>query len=516
MSHKLIHICASLILVLAILGLVFYTQPVRAAGPWYVATTGDDSNDCLSPSTSCATINGAIGKASPGDMVKIAIGTYTGTESEVVYINKDITLSGGWNASFTIQSGLSTIDGNSSMRGVTVDGGSTSNIEMFDIINGVNSDGGAGILNSGILTVNNSAIRNNNATTGNSGGGIKNNGTFTLHLSTISDNTGNFGGGISNFGIAMLNQNTITGNSTWGGPGSGIYNSGTIVLTNSTITWNMQGTGNGGGIANQGSGTFLVNNSTIAYNQGLFTGGVISEGIQLTLQNSIVAKNSSSYYNAEADCSGSVNSSGFNLIGNISNCTFAITTGDQTNNDPLLGPLQDNGGFTFTHALLPGSPAIDTGNPAGCTDQDGNLLPADQRGVARPQGSRCDIGAFELESDGGAVEEVNIDIRPGSVLNPINRMSLGSTPVAILSTSDFDAPSMTDRTSLSFGRTGDELSLAFCNKGADVNNDGLLDLVCHFKTRLAGFQAGDTAGILKGMTFDGFAFEGQDVVTILR
>lgn len=63
--------------------------------------------------------------------------------------------------------------------------------------------------------------------------------------------------------------------------------------------------------------------------------------------------------------------------------------------DPLLGPLQDNGGPTFTHALLAGSPAIDTGNPALLGSGGSACEATDQRGVARPQGSACDIGAYE-------------------------------------------------------------------------------------------------------------------------
>jgi hypothetical protein len=185
--------------------------------------------------------------------------------------------------------------------------------------------------------------------------------------------------------------------------------------------------------------------------------------------------------------------------------------------DPFLGTLQDNGGPTFTHPLLSFSPAIDAGNPAGCTDQNNNLLTTDQRGVSRPQGVACDIGAFELEADGGGVQEINIDIKPGSQSNPINPKSIGKIPVAILSTADFNAPSEVDKSSLTFGRTGDELSLVSCNKrGEDVNGDGLLDLVCHFKTRLTGFQIGDIEGILKGLTLEGLSIEGRDSVRILK
>ena len=112
--------------------------------------------------------------------------------------------------------------------------------------------------------------------------------------------------------------------------------------------------------------------------------------------------------------------------------------------------------------------------------------------------------------------KVNIDIKPGSDTNPINTKSQGTTPVAILSTADFDATTMLDQPSLSFGATGDETSLAFCDDEAqDVNSDGLLDLVCHFHTQQTGFQIGDLEGILKGQTMDGTALEGNDLITFI-
>lgn len=88
--------------------------------------------------------------------------------------------------------------------------------------------------------------------------------------------------------------------------------------------------------------------------------------------------------------------------------------------------------------------------------------------------------------------------------------------MAILSTEDFDAPEEVDRDSLTFGRTGDEESLAFCSPSPeDVNGDGFEDLVCHFYSEMTGFQAGDTEGVLKGRTVDGLAIEGRDTVNIV-
>ncbi len=113
--------------------------------------------------------------------------------------------------------------------------------------------------------------------------------------------------------------------------------------------------------------------------------------------------------------------------------------------------------------------------------------------------------------------EVSIDIKPGGFPNSINPGSRGNVPVGILSTANFDAPSRVERSSLTFGRTGDEPSLAFCNPGSeDVNGDGLADLVCHFETLLTGFMSGDAAGLLKGRTIDGQPLAGSDSVRIVN
>ncbi|HEY5670615.1 MAG TPA: hypothetical protein VIS10_11500, partial [Anaerolineales bacterium] len=92
---------------------VLISTHVRAAGPWYVAPGGDDINDCLGIGSPCATINGALAKVgfTAGDTIFVATGTYTSSTSEVVMINKSVTLSGGWDVAFTTQNGMSTIDG---------------------------------------------------------------------------------------------------------------------------------------------------------------------------------------------------------------------------------------------------------------------------------------------------------------------------------------------------------------------------------------------------------------------
>ena len=111
---------------------------------------------------------------------------------------------------------------------------------------------------------------------------------------------------------------------------------------------------------------------------------------------------------------------------------------------------------------------------------------------------------------------VAIDIKPGSLDNPINTKSKGKIPVAILSSATFNASALVDTATLTFGRTGDEDSFSHCGGAEDVNGDGLPDLVCHFNTQAAAFAAGDTAGILKGSAIDGSTFQGSDVVFIVH
>ena len=108
---------------------------------------------------------------------------------------------------------------------------------------------------------------------------------------------------------------------------------------------------------------------------------------------------------------------------------------------------------------------------------------------------------------------VTIDIKPGSDPAPINVKAIGKIPVAILSEPGFDASSQIDIFSLTFGESGDEQSLVFCNPTpTDVNGDGLPDLICQFDSQRAGFHAGDTLGILRGHLRDGRLIEGRDLV----
>jgi hypothetical protein len=506
-------------------------SPAGAAGPWYVATTGSDVNDCLSSAAPCATINGALAKPGflPGDTVRVAIGTYTGTGNEVVLLTMFANLSGGWDAAFTAQSGMSTLDGQGVRRGLSVFGGSGT-VESFIIQNGTLFNTGGGIYNSGTLTLTKSIVRGNAA---DFGAGISNAGTLTLNNSIVSGNTAaTFGGGILNNGPLTLNNSTVSGNMSIEFGGGGIANSGgVLILNNSTVSGNST-PDNGGGILNAGGpvGTVTLNYTTVSNNSADQLGGGIANfnGTgTITLKSSIVAGNKIApdhfdYPSADCFSDPEIVTLGYNLTGNGTGCFIFGAPGDLSITPSfvftdVLNALADNGGPTQTHALIPSplNAALDA-IPSGTNDCGSAPFDADQRGVARPQGAQCDRGAFEWQETGGG-EDVTIDILPSSTANIVNLRSRGTIPVAILSTASFDARTMVDRTSLTFGATGDETSLASCNnKGSDVNHDGLLDLVCHFHIQLTDFQRHHVLGILKGNIVGGTPFEASDTVRVIK
>src|SRR5262249_35058706 len=151
-------------------------------GPWYVSPQGDDANNCHSPKKPCATINGGITKAFPDDTIYVAEGTYTGVGLEVVSIAQSVKLSGGWDPTFTTQSGSSVVDGQGSRRAIEVHSRTVVTIERFTIRNGIANAGGAGIENVGTLVLRDSTIE------GNLNGGILNENVLTVVGCTIVGN----------------------------------------------------------------------------------------------------------------------------------------------------------------------------------------------------------------------------------------------------------------------------------------------------------------------------------------
>jgi CSLREA domain-containing protein len=217
------------------------------------------------------------------------------------------------------------------------------------------------------LTLNRSTVRDNQAALqvgGISALGIPANNSgaiVTLNQSTISGNQASIGGGLRVNGAleVTVSNSTLSGNVA-ASTGGGIYTNRPVTLINSTLSGNSAGDG-GGGIYNDSAGVVTVRNSLVANSAG-------------------------------GDCAGggSWSTGGYPNLNSDGSCPgFTITA------DPLLGPLQDNGGSTWTHALFAGSPALDAADDAICAAPPVNGV--DQRGVSRSQGLACDIGAFELE-----------------------------------------------------------------------------------------------------------------------
>jgi hypothetical protein len=374
--NKYASIAAILILVLSLVTVFIPAHKALAITPVYVNdATGSDTYDGSSATYIGGTtgpkqtIGAGFAAVDTGGTVNVAAGTYY----ENLTFNRSFTLAGA-GASSTIFDKHShyVTDGTVTISGVTIQ-------------NGDSGIGGGG------LNVSNSST------------------VVTVNDCVIKDNVGRNGGGVYvELGATLyMNRCTISGNSSpdlapqgGGYGGGGIYNvNSTVNLTNCTISDNSASDdeyGYGGGIRNNGSSASMtLVNCTVVGNSASGTpgqgGGFYNEsGGTMTFVNTIVANNTATGGGDNGyNDSGTVTSLGYNIDSQDS-CGFHQTT-DQINTDPLLGPLQDNGGPSFTHALLPGSPAIDAGTCTGAPT-------TDQRGVIRPWpwGASCDIGAYEV------------------------------------------------------------------------------------------------------------------------
>jgi len=290
--------------------------------------------------------------------------------------------------------------------GLAVGNGSNATLTDVDIWRNEASYDGGGIFNAGILNLNQSAVYEN--TSGYVAGGLINyyGGEVWATETRFEDNSADQGGAIQTSGLVTLYQSSITDNHATSGAGGGVYVDAAfpgLHLHNTTVSNNTASTaGTGGGIHNN-AGDVWLEWVTVAENGPL--GIVNTAGGNIMIENSIVA------YNTGGNCTGiGLGSGGYNIEDGTS-CNFTGGS-DISSTDPLLGPLANNGGLTPTHALLGGSPAIDSASPDMCTS-------VDQRGVSRPQGAQCDRGAYEKDVLVPAFDITPFPIEMGEVMGQL-------------------------------------------------------------------------------------------------
>jgi hypothetical protein len=321
-----------------------------------------------------------------------------------------VTITGGTGGAVGVGGGAVWSAGNVVLTNTTLTGNNTT---------GTGGDGG-GVVAEGNLSIINSTISGNTATA--QGGGASTGGNATVTSSTITGNTaGQSGGGINAGGNVSVTASMISGNTT--GPsifrGGGVAAGGNVTLTGSTISGNTVPGGSGGGIGS--SSAVTATNSTISGNTAALDGGGIGASEDVTLVYATVVGNSaadSANVGSEAglvafgsvvalrqgggpNCTipGSTTSNGFNFSDDAS-CGFTGTGDRQNAGDPGLGALVNNGGPTQTRLPQTGSLLIDAIPVASCQADGASGITTDQRGVERPQGPGCDIGAVEVEVAG--------------------------------------------------------------------------------------------------------------------
>lgn len=309
-----------------------------------------------------------------------------------------------------------TVSGNDLYPVFYVASGKSLTLTRFNIENANSpTSGGAVFVYYGTLIISYSSISENHAA--NYGGAIYvTSGSVNVSNSTFRANSADDGGGaIKTYSSTLAVSNTtFINNSTLSGGGA-IYNdhSSTLTLSNSTFSGNSASWG--GGIANTTS-TLIVLSSTFSGNSTVTGGGGIRFGSgSLILKNSILA-NTSGGTDCAADVAIGTNTN--NLIESNNGCGTPVSSAD-----PMLGTLANNGGSNRTFALLPGSPAIDTGDDASCTASP--VAGLDQRGVARIYGTHCDIGSYELKT--GRLTEHSIGADDGWILESGETTNAGGT-----------------------------------------------------------------------------------------
>jgi hypothetical protein len=347
----------------AIVATVFFAAIIGLRAGTLTVTNTNDSGP--------GSLRQALVDANDGDTIDFAVTGTIGLTTGELSVDKSITISGPGADNLAV-------NGNGTSRVFHVAPDRNVTISYLTITNGGSfPNNGSGIYNERAgLTVSSCTVSNNSAGLG---GGIFNDGSsgyasLQVVNSTISDNSALLGAGICNVAADS---------------------SATVVIRNSSLSGNAAGIGIGGGVSNQGANASMqISNSTFSGNSAFAGGTIHNTGNAIIDLSHNVLKAGKTGGNIVNQSGSTVTSHGYNLSSDDAG-GYLTSPGDQINTDPLLGPLQDNGGPTFTHELFPGSPAIDAGDPS--------FTPPpfyDQRGpnFYRVRNGRIDIGSFEVQA----------------------------------------------------------------------------------------------------------------------
>ncbi len=420
MSPRIIRSSAILSLLGLFLSVFFVIPPKAYAGGTVTNCTNDTDLHAQLEGGGTVTFNcGSV-------PVTIPLTTIDISGSSHINITQTTTIIGG---------GLVTLQGDGSVRNFYVNSDTSLTLDGLTIshgraltVTGHHAGGAVFVDDRGALTVTNSVFFDNQA---DFGGALRlfNGGSLFVANSSLFNNRAFFGGAIyvENQGFpakATILNSTLYDNTASDGDGGAIRSVDVaITIANSTLSNNSAidspfgffgGDGGAIGISGSGSNKALITNTTVFSNFAASNGGGVqsdSGSGSGSIKNTIIANNVAI---TGTNCSLAGVTSNGNNIDSGTSCSFSAS-GDLSNTNPLLGPLANNGGVTLTHAPLPGSPAINAADSAACAADPINN--ADQRGVLRPQGDLCDIGAMEatasLAIEKSTENEGGLPVRPG-------------------------------------------------------------------------------------------------------
>jgi CSLREA domain-containing protein len=444
---------------LLIMATLLASAPARttaAPSTAWIVNSVDDTDDGSCDSKDC-TLREAVNLSTSGDSINFAssIAGSTIILTSELTIDKDLVIVNK-NLISTI-----TISGSDTTRLFYVNYNKSLTLRNLILVDGLGSSSGGAVYNdTGNVTIEKCQFESNNTTAAGSGGALynDNDGAMDVHRSTFTNNTGKRGGAIWNYGSLTvtdstfennsaeergggiynnlnadgltIENSTFTGNTTTDYGGGAIYNEAQAqaTITNSTFYGNSAG-GSGGGIYSYSLTYNVITNSTFFDNGGSISGegGGLHIMGTLFIYNTIIANSTGGY-----DCWWNYIDSPIsirNLITNNAPSPNSCGTPYLTSG-PMLQSLADNGGYTETMALMSASPAINAGHAVHCPD-------VDQRSLARPQGSGCDIGAYEYDYPPEVLSSKTADPNPTSE-GEVHFTVMFNEPVTGVDIDDFD------------------------------------------------------------------------------